>query len=194
MATVAPPAPERTRPRTLLVGTALGLLAVAMYFATIMGVYALVRQDTLAAGETWFAPGTVQVAPGVMMWFTTLLSVVTMQWAVYALARDIRNQAYLALLLTFMFGGAVINQTAFYLNDIGLGVADSVASSLLYTVVGSHLVLVVAAMVAVALTALRALAGQYSSQRTDGVVAASMVWYLMVATYSALWILIYVTK
>ncbi|MDH3706762.1 MAG: cytochrome c oxidase subunit 3 [Acidimicrobiia bacterium] len=189
-----PPAPPLRRPRTLEVGTALGLAGVAMYFAAIMGIYALVRHDTLARGETWFAPGTVQVAPGVMMWFTTLLSVVTMYWAVYALARDVKLQAYTALLLTVVFGAAILNQTVFYLNDIGLGVADSVASTMLYVVVGSHMALVLFAIAAVVLTSIRALLGQYTSQRVDGVVAASYVWYLMVAVYSAVWILVYVTK
>lgn len=192
--TVDLPAPPLTRPRTLEVGTAFGLAGVAMYFAAIMGIYALLRQDVLSRGETWFAPGTVQVAPGVMMWFTALLSVVTMYWAVHALANDVKLQAYVALLLTVVFGAAILNQTVFYLNDIGLGVADGVAANMLYVVVGSHMVLTIGAIVAVVLTSIRALLGQYTSQRVDGVVAASMVWYLMVVVYTALWLLIYVTK
>ncbi|MGI9600810.1 MAG: hypothetical protein ACR2QE_02925 [Acidimicrobiales bacterium] len=189
-----PPAAELPRPRTLLVGTGFGLLGVAMYFAAIMGIYALLRHDTLASGGTWFEDGAVQVAPGVMMWFTSLMSAVTMYWAVYSLGRNVRLHAYLALLLTIVFGGAMVNQTIFYLNDIGLGVADSVASTMLYVVVVSHMIFTIVAIIAVMLTSIRALMGQYSSQRTDGVVAASMVWYLMVAVYSAVWLLIYVAK
>jgi len=189
-----PPAAPRPRPRTLEVGTGFTLAAVALYFAGVMGVYALLRQDALAAGETWFEPGAVQVAPGVMMWFTTLMSVVTMQWAVYALARDIRRHAYFALFLTLLFGVAILNQTVFTFNDIGLAASDGLAAGMLYLVVGSHMVLTIIAVVAVVLTSLRALLGQYTSQRTDGVVAASLVWYLMVAVYTALWLLVYVTK
>ena len=129
-----------------------------------------------------------------MMWFTTLFSVVTMQWAVYALTRNIRSQAYLALLLTFVFGLAVLNQCAFYFNDIGLPIDSGVPALMLFTIVGSFMALVLVAMVTVALVSFRALAGQYTGRNPDGVIAAAMLWYLMVVVYSAIWILIFVTK
>jgi hypothetical protein len=65
---------------------------------------------------------------------------------------------------------------------------------MLYVVVGSFMVLIVGAMAAVSLTSIRALLGQYTSHRVGGVVAASYVWYLMVVVYSAIWILVFVTK
>ena len=189
-----PPAAPATWPRTLLVGTAFGLAGMAMYFVGILGIYAFTRNETLAGGAEWIPSGTIEVAPGVMMWFTSLMSVVTMQWAVYALTRSVKAQAYLALFLTFVFGIAIINQTAFYLDDMGLGIADSTAATLLHVIVWSHIVLLVAAMVLVGLVSFRALAGQYAGRNPDGIMAAAMVWYLAVAVYSALWILIYVTK
>ena len=60
---------------------------------------------------------------------TMALSVVTMQWAVYAIARDDRPHAYLALGLTGLFGVAVINQTVFLYNQMGFVVSETVPAS-----------------------------------------------------------------
>ena len=52
----------------------------------------------------WIPPGTISLVPGGMMMLTMAMSVVIMQWAVYAIARDDRPHAYLALGLTGLFG------------------------------------------------------------------------------------------
>jgi heme/copper-type cytochrome/quinol oxidase subunit 3 len=42
--------------------------------------------------------------------------------------------------------------------------------------------------------AFRALAGGFSARQHDGVTAAAIFWYAMVAVYALIWISIYVTK
>ncbi len=189
-----PPAPVVPRPRTLVVGTALGCAAVAGFFAALISIYVGQRQQTLGAGETWIPSGTIELTPGVFMWFTSLLSIVWMQWAIYAIARDIRKHAFVALSLVAIFGISMINQTAYYFVDMDFPVDTNAASTLLYTIVGSHMVLMIVVVVAAVFVGLRTLAGNYSSRNTDGLVSVALIWYLMVAIYTAIWYIIYVTK
>jgi heme/copper-type cytochrome/quinol oxidase subunit 3 len=188
-----PPA-EPPRPRTLLVGTGFAILACGMFFAGLFGVYFQLRTGTINAGKEWLPAGTIPLPPGGMMMVTMAMSVVTMQWAVYAIARDDRVRAYLALALTVLFGIAVINQTAYLYKQMGLHIVNTVPAVLIYTITGAHIVMNVAAMVFIALMAFRALAGQFSSRQTDGIVAAAMFWYATVAVYAVIYYGIYITK
>jgi heme/copper-type cytochrome/quinol oxidase subunit 3 len=189
-----PPAPEPTRPRTLLVGTIFATGAVVMFFAALFGIYAQLRQDTIGSGREWIASGTISLVPGGMMMVTMAMSVITMQWAVYAIARDDRPRAYLALGLTALFGVAVINQTAFLYTSMGLAVSESLPAVLIYVITGAHLAMLTAAIVFVGLMAFRALAGQYSSRQADGIAAAAIFWYATVAVYAVIYYGIYITK
>ena len=188
------PAAAPTRPRTLLIGTSFATAATAIYFLTLFGVYAQGRSTALSLGQEWISPGTIPLAPGTMMMATMVLSLITVQWAVYSIARDDRQHAILALVITAIFGGAVINQTAFLYTDMGLPIATNKASLLLYVITGSHLVMIVVGLVFLALMAFRALAGQYSSRQADGVSAAAIFWYAVVAVYAVIWYAIYITK
>ena len=49
-------------------------------------------------------------------------------------------------------------------------------------------------MVFVALMGFRALAGQYGSRQTDGLVAASIWWYSLTFIYFILWIGVFIAK
>lgn len=189
----APPA-ELPRPRTLVVGTALGTGAVLAFFAVLLGIYLETRSDALAAGDTWIPEGTISLVPGGMMAITMALSVVTMQWAVYSIARDDRTHAYLALGLTALFGVAVINQTVFLYNQMGFVIGEGVPALLIYVITGSHLAMLVAAIIFVGLMAFRALAGQYTSRQTDGITSAAVFWDATVVVYAAIYYAIYIVK
>jgi heme/copper-type cytochrome/quinol oxidase subunit 3 len=122
------------------------------------------------------------------------MSCVTIQWAAYAIANGARTQSYLALAVTLLLGVAVVNQTIFYYLDMGLAIDDSRAALLMYVITGSHLAMLGAAMVFIVLMAIRALAGQYAGRQSDGIVAATIYWYAMVAVYFVIWIGIYIAK
>ncbi|NNE72147.1 MAG: hypothetical protein HKN26_00620 [Acidimicrobiales bacterium] len=188
------PAAEPVRPRTVLVGTALACMGIAMYFVGVLSIYAAQRQQTLKAGNEWIPHLTIELTPGVFMWFTALMSLVTMAWAVWSTKRDDKRHALMALGITALFGFAMVNQTVFYLNDMAFPIDTSVASLLLYVAVGSHMALMIGAVIFVGIMAFRSLTGQYSSHNADGIIAAAMVWLLMVGVYSAIWYIIYVTK
>lgn len=186
------------RRRTLQVGTGFASAAVLMYFGGLLGVYFSERADFLRAnpGESWIPSGAriELTAPTVMAW-TLLLSVVTMQWVVHATKRDDRRHTLIALVVTAMFGVAVINQTAFQYRQMGLTIdGGSVAAPLIYTISGSHLALVVVALCYLFVMAVRTLTATAPSVHLDGMSAAAMLWHVMVFVYLVIWVGLFVTK
>jgi len=187
------PAPP-VRPSTLMVGTALATGAVVMFFAGLFAVYFSMRADTMAWGSEWFPEGAIQLSPGGMNMATLVVATVTMAWAVHSVAANDRIHAYLALALTAVMGIAMINQTVFYFNDIGLPIDYSTSTTLLFTIVGAHLVMVGIGVLWVGLLLLRALGGQDTSRHRDLVSAAALYWYATVAVYAVMWVGIYIGK
>lgn len=186
------------RRRTLQVGTGFAAAAVLMYFGGLLGVYFSERADFLRAnpGQSWMPPGAnVELtAPTVMAW-TLLLSVVTMQWAVHATARDDRRHTLMALLVTGLFGVAVINQTAFQYRQMGLTVdGGSLAAPLIYVISGSHLALVVVTLAYLFIMAVRTLTAPRTSVHIDGMSATAVLWHVMVFVYLVIWVGLFVTK
>lgn len=183
------------RQRTLLVGTVFGTAASLMYFAALLGVYLRERADALSGGGEWIPSGAnIQLTQPTVAAWTMLMSVVTMQWAVHAIARDDRPHAIMATALTVLFGLSVVVTTSFQYTEMGLAADESVAAVLIYTISGSHLAMIAIGLLFLLLMAFRALAGQYSSRQTDGFVAASIYWYAVVFVYVVIWTAIFVLK
>lgn len=190
-----PPPPEPRRPRVLLVGTALGSAAAFMAFAGLLGIYLAERGRITAEGRAWL-PEDAQIGltgPN-MMFFTLILSVFTFQWAIHAVGHNDRQHAFLALGLTILFGGAVINSTTYLYGELGLGIAGSVAGLMIFAVTGAHLVMIMAGLVFATVMTIRTLGGEYAGHDREGLVAASVFWYATVAVYAIIWYAIYVTK
>lgn len=186
--------PEPARPRTLLVGSAFAAVASCMVFAGLFGWYLHLRDEAVATGGEWIGEGKIQLSPGSMMLVTSVMTLVTVAWALHAVLSDDRPHAYLALGLTLLLGIANINQQVFYLREMALSTSDSVAEMMVNTIVGSHMVMLVGAMIFLLVTAFRALGGQYSSRQADGVQAALIYWYATVFIYWAVWYGITITK
>ena len=190
-----PLAAPLARQRTLLVGTVFGTAASLMYFAALLGVYLRERADALSGGGEWIPSGAnIQLTQPTVAAWTMLMSVVTMQWAVYSIARDDRTHAIMATALTVLFGLSVVVTTSFQYTEMGLVADESVAAVLIYTISGSHLAMIAIGLMFLLLMAFRALAGQYSSRQTDGFVAASIYWYAVVFVYVVIWTAIFVLK
>jgi heme/copper-type cytochrome/quinol oxidase subunit 3 len=107
---VALPAPLQPRRRELLFGTAFATAGVVAVMATLIGYYLAARN---AGGADWFAANNIPLTQPNMQALTLAMSVVTMQWAVYAIARDDRGHTYLALGITLLLGAAFVNQSIF---------------------------------------------------------------------------------
>ena len=122
VATTGLPAPEVSRPRTLLVGTMFGTAAAFMFFCAVVGIYVLERAAARDAGVEWFPADVVELGPSGFIFWTLILSVFTVQWAVQAINADDRINAYVALALTGLFGAAIFNQLWFIINDTGFAI------------------------------------------------------------------------
>ena len=192
---VLPPAPPVQRPRVLVVGAAFAAAASFMVFIGLIGIYLAARVDIINAGAKWLPEGSkIPLQQPNTMFITLIMSVVTMQWAVAAIAKNDRVNAYLALGLTLMLGIATIVMTTYLWTLMKLDIASGLQGVLIYTITGAHIVMLVLAMLFVALMALRALGGQFTARQHDGITAAALYWYAMVAVYALIWISIYVTK
>ena len=189
---ISPPLPSR--PRTLVTGAVLGSIASVMFFAGLLAIYFSMRADAIAWGSEWFPEGAIQLVPGGMNMATMSLSVITMAWAVRSVSLNDRIHTYLALGLTALLGVAMINQTVFYLNDIGLPVDYSKASTLLFTIVGAHMIMVAIGVIWSLLLLVRAFGGQDTRRHQDLASALSIYWYAGVVIYSIIWIGIYIAK
>ena len=191
---LAPPAEPR-RPRVLLVGTALAAAASAMTLVALTAAYLQARAGVLAAGDTWLPEGvTIPLTAPNMIFGTLLLSVVSMQWAVYALRNRDRPHAYFALGITLLFGVAAINQTAYLYTQMGLVVREMPQAVLIYAVTGAHVAMMVAGLIFAVVMGFRALGGQLTGRSAEGMSAAALYWYVTVAVYSVVWYAIYITK
>jgi heme/copper-type cytochrome/quinol oxidase subunit 3 len=191
----APEAPI-ARPRVVMVGTALAIAGTLLFFAGLLGIYLHERANLLATGGTWIPEKSVipLQQPNVML-FALIASAVTMQWAVDAIRRDDRQQAYLALGVTLLFGAAVLNMAAYLYSIMNLDISiQSPAPVLIYVITGAHLLMLLGAMVFTALMSFRALGGQFTSRQHDGVSAAAMFWHAQVIVFAFVWYAIYIVK
>jgi heme/copper-type cytochrome/quinol oxidase subunit 3 len=190
----APPAPP-ARPRVVVVGTAFAAAGVFTFFATAIAVYLRLRGLTLAQNQAWIPEEAVLPLqqPNVII-LALLMSSVTVQWAVDAIRRDDRPQAYLALGFTELFGFATLNMAGYLYSVMKLDTATGPMAVMTYTITGAHLVVLVAAMIFVGLMAFRALGGQFTSRQYDGMSAAALFWHAQVVVFAVIWFAIYITK
>lgn len=192
---VLPPAPPVARPRVITVGTAFAAAASVMVFIGMLGVYLLSRSEVVASGSAWLPQGAkIPLQQPNTIFITLLMSVVAIHWAVNAIAKNDRVNAYLAMGLTLALGLAVIVMTSYLWTLMALDIQSGLQGVLIYTITGGHVVMLGIAMIFTALMAFRALGGQFDSRQHDGVAAAALYWDAMVFVYALIWIIIYVTK
>ncbi len=190
------PAPQR--PRNVLVGTSFSVGAVLMYFGGLLGIYLSERADFLksSSDSSWIPAGTdIQLAaPTVVLW-TLFFSIATMQWAVYSTRRNDRRHALMALALTALFGVAVINQMFFIISQMDLAIeGGSRAAPLIYTLLGSYIAALVAALIFLLVAVLRNLSGESTAHNSQIVSSAAVFWDALIFIYFLLWLIIFVTK
>lgn len=182
--------PVLPRRRELLFGTGLATAGAVMAMVTLIATYIATRD---AAGASWLADNDIPLTQPNMQLITLAMSAVTMQWAVWSIARDDRYHAYMALGVTLLLGIAFVNQTTFLYAMAGIEMSQQ-EGPLFYGVTAGHLAMVVAGIVFILLMAFRALGGQFSSRQPDGIAAAAVYWYACIGLYALLWFAVYVQK
>jgi heme/copper-type cytochrome/quinol oxidase subunit 3 len=178
------------RRRQVLFGTGFAAAGCAILMVTLLGAYLEARTDI---GTNWLSANNIPLTQPTMQLFTLLMSAVTVQWVVYAIARDNRPHAFLASAITLMLGLAFLNQTWFLFTQIELPMR-SVEGPYFYALTGAHLAMVGAAILFLGLNTLRALGGAMSSEYPDGLSASALFWHVTVALYSVIWLGVYVLK
>lgn len=191
------PAP-RARPRLVLIGTSLVIAAIAMVFAGLYAVYFTMRSAALSSGDEWIVggAGTIPLAPASVMFVTMVMTSITVHWAVWAIGRNDRLNTYLAFGLTMLLSAAFLNQASFLYSAMGWEIAGDLAPQavLIYAITGLQILMLVVAMIYLSLMALRAMAGGYSAEDSEGLVASSLFWHAAVVAYAVVWTAIYQIK
>lgn len=189
------PAAEPPRPRVLLVGTAFAAGGAAVAVCALVALYAQVRTQSLATEGSWLPEDSIlPLTPGNMGLLTLVMSMVTAAWAVYALRNADRVHAWLAILVTLVFGVAFITDTAYLWQQSGLVIGAEPQAVLIYSITGLHVAMVAAGMLYLLVMGFRSLGGQLTGRAAEGVEAAVLFWYVTVAVYAVVWYTIYVTK
>jgi heme/copper-type cytochrome/quinol oxidase subunit 3 len=193
-----PPAPAPSRPRLLMIGTALVTGAVVMLVAGMIGVYLYWRGQDGGLTSAWI-PKRVGIpeVPANTMLVTMLMASILVQWAAYAAVRGDRRNTALALGATVLFGAAVVNAQAYIYRRMGMPLISPDGkryNTLFFTLSGTVLVLVALATVAVVVTAFRVLGGRLGPREGEVVNAVALFWHTCSACLAAVWYVLYVLK
>jgi cytochrome c oxidase subunit 3 len=189
------PAPAPTRPRTLLVGTALAVVGGVALFGALFALYMDARDAAGNTSATW-VPEQISYrgVTATMAMLTLVASAFTMQWAVYAIARNDRRNSYIALGLTFLFGIAFMNSMGYVYRTMGLDIRRDQFSLMVFSLTGTHLLVLLGAMVYLALITFRTLGGRYSGRETEGLTAVALFWHFTVVVGVAVWAIVFALK
>jgi len=176
--------------RQTVAGAAFAAASSAMLVVLLLGNYLEIR----SASEKFFDGVSMPLAqPNVMFWGLGL-SVLSIQWAVWAIARDERSQAYWAIGITALLGLSFLNSTWYLMSQSDLAVGVQPEAGATFAVVGAHVAMVLVGLLMVAVMAFRTFGGQFSSRYPDGWSAAAVYWHTTVGVYGLVWYAVYVTK
>jgi heme/copper-type cytochrome/quinol oxidase subunit 3 len=193
LATPVPPLPRR--PRVLLFGSAFAAAASTVTVLALLATYLQFRAGEAAAGRSVLPDKVVlPLTPGSMGLVTLLMSAITMAWVVYALRNDDRPHAYFALFLTLLFGVAFIGDTVYLYQQMAMSPTSGTFAGLFYAVTGTHVLMTVVGLLFVLVMGFQALGGQLTGRDAEGMSAAALYWYAVIAVDAVIWYAIYVTK
>jgi heme/copper-type cytochrome/quinol oxidase subunit 3 len=187
----APAAPPR---RQVLVGTALAAVAATMLVGGMLAVWILQRERAIDAGATWLPSGvSVPEVPANVMLIGVWGLCIFGQWAAWSARRADRAHTALALGLVAVMTVALINAQAYIYNQMGVPIADETGyAAMFYAVTGTVIALFIVGLVFTGVAAFRFLGGRTADREI--VAAHALYWYVVAAAFSAVWLIVYVTK
>ena len=188
-----PAAPASPPRRQVFVGTALAGVATLMLMGGMLGIWILQRQRAIDAGELWVPRGIkIPLVPANVMLIGIWALCVFAQWASWSARRADRAHTALALGLTGLMGIAVINAQAYIYNQMELPIAETGYAGMFYGITGLMVALFLIGLVFSAIAAFRFLGGRTDDREI--VAAHALFWYVLAAAFSAVWLIVYVTK
>lgn len=188
-----PAAPAPPPSRQVLVGTAVASLAAVLLVGGMLGAYIRIRESVRDVGDPWLPQGVeIPGVPTNVMLISFYVLAVFAQWAVWAARRRDRVHIGLSLGLVGIVGVAIVNAQAYVYARMELPIADSAFAGLFYALTGTMTALVVVGLVFTAITAFRLLGGRESD--SELVAGHALYWYVLTAVFSALWLIVFVSK
>jgi heme/copper-type cytochrome/quinol oxidase subunit 3 len=178
----------------VLVGTLLAVAAGTTLMGGLLGAYFAAREAVTSTGGEWAAEvGDLPNVALAVTYLALLLSGFTVQWVVSAVKVAERRQASAAIGATLLLGFAFVNGLSFCYTQLGLQAGEDTYANVVYAVTGTHLFLVLAAIVYLVVTGFRVLGGQFGPGNAEQVVSAAAFWHFTVAAgavvYWCLWFL-----
>ncbi len=188
-----PAAPAPPARRQVLVGTALASMATIMLVGGMLAVWILQRERAIDASGTWLPEGTlVPEVPANVMLIGVWSLCVFAQWAVYSARRADRAHTALALGIVGLMALAIINAQAYVYTQMDLAIAEGGYAGMFYAITGTMVALFIVGIVFTAVSAFRFLGGRTGDREV--VAAHALFWYVLAAVFSAVWLIVYVTK
>lgn len=193
--TLLPTPTAARRPRMTLVGTALAAAASVIFFAAMIGVYLAQRAEVVSKGAAWLPEDVkIPLTQSNVMLFTILSASVVIQWAAYAVRRDDRFHAIMALGLTLVLGAAFINMASYLFELMNFDISADKQAVMVYAILGGQLVMLIAAMAFAAVGLVWVVLTRPTVNLRDTVSASALFWHATSAVYFIIWIAILVTK
>ena len=188
-----PAAPAPPPRRQVFVGTAVASLAAMMLMGGMLAIFIRKREEVMDAGESWLPRGVeIPGVPTNVMLIGILTIPLFAQWAVYAARRRDRVHVGVALGLVAVIALASINAQAFVYNRMDMAVAVSGYAPMFYAITGAMTALLIIGVVNTGVATIRLLGGRESD--TEIVSAHALYWYVIAAIFSAVWLIVFVTK
>jgi heme/copper-type cytochrome/quinol oxidase subunit 3 len=189
-----PAAPAPPPSRQIFVGTALAGVAAVMLVGGMLAVWILQRERAIDAGGTWLPDGiTIPEVPANVMLIGVWGMCVFAQWASWSARRADRAHTGLALGIVAVMTVALINAQAYVYTQMGVTVTDETGyGAMFYAVTGTVIALFIVGLGFTGVAAFRFLGGRTADREI--VAAHALYWYVLAAVFSAVWLIVYVTK
>lgn len=180
------------RLKNALIGMMLFLGADLMFFVALLGAFLVFR----GGSAIWPPPGQPRLPIAVTTVNTLILlaSGFTMLRALQAIRADKAQALLRYLLLTGALGLTfLLIQGSEWLRLVGFGLtmSSSVYGSIFYTLIGCHALHVLGAVLWLVVVNLKARRLDYTSENYLGVLLCAMYWFLVVALWPVLFVVVY---
>jgi cytochrome c oxidase subunit 3 len=163
---------EVGRPRGISnVATLFLVAADFMVLAGLVAGYYAIRSQSF----NWPPVGLGTYLP-TMVAITMGMTVVTIQWAIWAIGRDDQRTTLAALGVTIFFALAILNGQWYGLAHLKFGVGAHGYGTFVYILTAFHMVNVIAGIVVLFAVLGRTVGGEFSADDHDTITAAAIFW------------------
>lgn len=188
-----PPPPAAGRPRQLVTAAYVVSAAFAMLVTALLAAYFRFRQETPDAD--WPTEGVAIPNMAVLtLTLGLLMSAATAAWMVQAARRGDRTNLLVAAGVTVLLGLAHANGMSFVYSAMGLVAADSAYATIFYAVTGTHLAILGVGIIGVLGVAFHAVGGRFTAGDEEPVLAALVLWEVVVVTWAAVYTCVFLVQ